>query len=133
VDRLRQHARRFAAAMDPSKPAVDVLESDTDVVVVAEVPGASAEDLTLRVEGEQLTLAARPAEAPEGRVLRAERCHCEWRRRFRLRGVDPEAAEARLEDGLLVVTFPKRANVARRQVDIRTAPGEPVSDAVSTA
>lgn len=123
---LRERMRRLAAVMDPSKPPVDILESDAEVVVVAELPGASRDELALRVEGDELTLTACPAEAPGGRTLRAERSVSEWRRRFRLSGVDVEAAEARLADGLLVVRFPKRADIARRRVDIQPVQAEPV-------
>jgi HSP20 family protein len=128
LDGLRKRASRLARAIDPSKPAVDVLESDSEIVVVADVPGASPEDLDLRVEGEELTLTAAVPDPPQGRTLRAERAVKEWRRRFRLRGVDAERAAARLADGVLIVRFPKRPGLARRRVDIQPA-GQAPTDA----
>jgi HSP20 family protein len=100
---------------------VDVLESDADFLVVADVPGACREQLELRVEEGELVLTAPVAGAPEGRALREEVSVREWRRRFRLKGVDAERADARLADGLLVVRLPKQPETARRRIDIQPA------------
>jgi HSP20 family molecular chaperone IbpA len=131
LDSLRAGAGRLARAIDPSKPAVDVLESDSEIVVVADVPGAAREGLDLRVEGEELTLTALVPARPEGRALCTERVVKEWRRRFRLRGVDADRADARLADGVLTVRFPKRPGLARRHVDIRQA-GQAPTEATET-
>jgi len=93
-------------------PTVDVIESDSTLVLIAALPGLSAEDVLLEVSGDVVTLAGRRdlevERRPRTRVLQAARQPGEFRRRIQLpRAVNGSQAMAFLVDGVLEVTFPK--------------------------
>src|SRR5687767_248481 len=61
MNRLFQDAGRGLRSDDPVStttwsPAVDILETDGDIVVKAEVPGMDRKDITLHLENNVLTL-----------------------------------------------------------------------------
>jgi len=61
--RPRPRARpssRPPETVEAAEPAVDVYHEDQEIVVVAEVPGVSLDDLELKVEGSMLSLATKP-------------------------------------------------------------------------
>lgn len=93
-------------------PTVDVIESDSTLVLIAAVPGLAAEDILLEVSGDVVTLAGRRGPDSEDsthtRVLQAARQPGEFRRRVQLpQPVNGSRAAARLTDGVLEVSFPK--------------------------
>ena len=92
-------------------PSVDVSETDTEVVVKAEVPGISKEQLDIEVLPDLLSLSAEveKEQEVEGRVFRRrERVWGRFQRDIPLPvEVKPEAANAKLENGLLEIHLPK--------------------------
>jgi len=91
-------------------PAVRADWSGDDYVVTVDLPGVSADDVTVEVAGNTLTLAATSGEST-------------WTRSLRLGGsLDPNAVSARHVDGRLTVTIGKVAAPQARQVAIDTAP-----------
>ena len=106
----------------PSLP-VDVLETTDAIVVKAQVPGSSKEQIEIHYEKDILTLKAEiPAEvAPEnGKFLLKERGHGTISRTFRLPfSVDAEKAQAEYHDGVLSLTLPKLESAKPRQINIR--------------
>ncbi len=92
-------------------PSVDVSETDTEVVVKAEVPGISKEQLDIEVLPDLLSLSAEVEKEHEveGRVFRRrERVWGRFQRDIPLPvEVKPEAANAKLENGLLEIHLPK--------------------------
>lgn len=105
----------------PSLP-VDVLETPDSIVVKAQVPGSSKEQIEIHYEKDILTLKAEiPAEvAPEnGKFLLKERGHGSISRTFRLPfAVDAEKAQAEYHDGVLSLTLPKLESAKPRQINI---------------
>jgi HSP20 family protein len=90
---------------------VDVVESDKDVKVTAELPGVEEGDIDVRVSDGMLTISAEKKVAREekndGYILR-ERSFGRVERTLSLpEDVDPDAAQASFRDGVLTVTFPK--------------------------
>lgn len=86
-----------------------------------EVPGMAKEDLELRVEEGVLALSGRRSvEPPEGaRAIRRERRDLSFSRRLRVpRGVDLERISARMADGVLTLTLPKRPEDKPRSIEI---------------
>jgi len=115
--------RRFA-------PAVDVVEDNTAIVMKAELPGLSADDVHVEIDQGLLTLRGeRKAEtgaAKEG-YRRTERSYGAFSRSFYLpETVDATAIEAELKDGLLTVRLPKRAKPQPRKITIQTKHAAPV-------
>lgn len=108
---------------EPARMRVDVVEKDGAYLVTAELPGVSREDVQVTIDGAQVTLAAevkREKEvAADERVLHSERVYGKATRSFALpQEVDESTAVAKLRDGVLELTLPKKAAAARRQIAI---------------
>ena len=102
-------------------PAVDVYENQDELLVIADVPGATREQMTLHLEKGQLTIEARRTETKEGGPLAAEYRAFDYRRTFLIpQGVDAEKIVADLRDGVLQVHLPKVAALRPRQIPIRS-------------
>lgn len=94
------------------RPATDVFETETSLVLVADLPGAGPEALELTLEDDVLFLRARADLAPprDARPLGAEFELTDYERAFRLTTeVERERIEAVLRDGRLWITLPKKA------------------------
>lgn len=109
-------------------PALGVWSSDEGIRLTAEVPGLSADDLELSLEGKRLTLAGTfPDRAPEGefRTVRRERRTGSFRRAVELPfRVREDAVEARLENGCLELFLPRAEEEKSRTIPIRVNKSE---------
>lgn len=114
VDDLFEHLLAFDRATQAPEswvPSVDVSECRDTIVVVVEVPGMSADDLELTLQGRELLISGdrRSPRKPTGAAwLCVERPHGRFRRVVALDcAVDAASAQARLSNGLLVVKLPR--------------------------
>jgi HSP20 family protein len=76
------------------------------------LPGVKKEDITLVCEKGILTISAKAQDVKddeEGRYIRKERAEGELGRRFALEDIEEESISAKLENGILYVTLPKKA------------------------
>ena len=94
---------------------LDLSEDDRHFFVKAEIPGVKKEDIKVSVDGNQVSLSAeikKEKEEKEGaKVIRSERYYGSVARSFTLAdNVDSSAAQAKYEDGVLQLTFPKKPN-----------------------
>lgn len=98
-------------------PTLTVTETEEAFTLVGDLPGFTHERLEITVEGRDLRLQGRPADAEEGwTVRRAERPSWTFDRTVRFGAdIDADAVSARLEDGVLTITVPK---VARTKVTV---------------
>lgn len=113
--------RTFAALQ--SGPRFSLEENEDGYVLSGDLPGVKADDLKVTVEDGVLTIAGqRDVGAPEGyTALRQERGAQRFERSYRLGDrIDANGAEAKLDDGVLTLTLPKRPEVKPRQIEIRT-------------
>ncbi len=103
-------------------PAVDILEEDDAIVLLAEVPGMNADDINIHVENNVLTLSGErhlEREEKKERYHRVERSYGSFSRAFALpKSVDGDAVVAKLTDGVLSVRLPKRALPEKRRIEI---------------
>lgn len=104
---------------------LDVSENDREYLVVAEVPGVRREDLRVAVEGHRLFISAEvdkhreDEHARTGRPLARETFHGLIARAVVLDvEVDSQKAVARLSDGLLRLTLPKRVGSVVRTIAV---------------
>jgi HSP20 family protein len=105
-------------------PGVDVTATEGAVRFRVDVPGFRSEDLDVTVERGVLTISGQRKRAlAEGeKLLSAGRGYGRFERRWSLgESVDADGLEAALEDGVLTITLPLRAQVKARTVPIRTA------------
>lgn len=112
------NTRGRAPARPVVSPAVDILENETEILLVADVPGASASTLKLTVEQGVLTIEA-PTAPVTGDVLLRETVEADYGRSFRLpRGVGPDGIQASLKDGVLSIRVPKREASPTRRIPV---------------
>jgi HSP20 family protein len=115
--------RQDASTTDaPRLPAIDVSETDTAYRVSFELPGLTREQLKVSVRGRRVELETTEpaaATAPEERVLYRERSTPRFARTVSLpTEVDPSAAVAKYENGVLNLTLTKRIATGATQLDI---------------
>ena len=91
-------------------PAIDVMRSNGSLVLKADLPGIKADEVSIEVEDDVLTISGEHEEEHEeshGRYMRRERRWGSFQRSMPLpSGVDPDRIEAKTHDGVLEVTVP---------------------------
>lgn len=108
--------------------SVDVYETENELVIKADVPGATERELDVRVENNMLTIGGErkfEQEVKEENYLRMERSYGSFHRTFSLPNtVDTQAIQAKYTDGVLTVTLPKRAESKPKQVKVNVTNGK---------
>ena len=104
-------------------PALDVAETDRAYTVKLEMPGVNKEDIKVSVEGRQVTVQAQSQHTEEKkdgeRMIYRERTASSYARTFTLPvEVDQVEALARLEQGVLTLTLPKRNARSAAQITV---------------
>jgi HSP20 family protein len=105
-------------------PRLDVRETDKAFEIQADLPGVKKEDIKVSIDGPRVTIEGECQQANEQRegeqVVYSERSTSRYQRSFNLPSeVDDAAAEARLEDGVLKLTLPKKTGGAARRLTIQ--------------
>jgi HSP20 family protein len=102
---------------------VDIFETAESVVVRAEIPGVSGENLRVNVDGEILRIngiRTIPTDSEVRRLHQMEIAFGAFEREVRISvPFQSDRVAAHLEDGFLLVTLPKQVPV-RRQVAVET-------------
>ena len=103
-------------------PAVDIHETENELVVRADLPGLEEKDLDVRVENNMLSIRGErqiDKSVSEDNYLRVERVHGSFSRSFSLpTTVNPDAIKADYTKGVLTVRIPKREESKPKQVRI---------------
>lgn len=97
-------------------PLIDIYENNDELLLVADVPGATREGVSIDFERNQLTLTARRdgALGPRGRQAP------DYYRAFMVpSGIDAQNISAELKDGVLRVHLPKSSAVKPRRIEVR--------------
>jgi HSP20 family protein len=104
-------------------PAMDVYEEKDAVVVKAELPGMSKDDIDVNLTGSTLTIKGekkREEEVKEADYHRSERSYGALVRTIELPAeVKPEAAQASFKDGVLNIRLPKSEEAKQKQVKVK--------------
>ena len=117
VEQIFQELGQPAATELVSRPPTEVLEDPAAYTLRFDLPGLTAEAITLQIEEGTLWLSGTKTAGPEeGRLLRGERRSGRLATAVPLpRDADASALTAELDQGVLTVTLPRRAaGVARR-------------------
>ncbi|HJZ79664.1 MAG TPA: Hsp20/alpha crystallin family protein [Pyrinomonadaceae bacterium] len=107
-------------------PQIEVLERDNKLIVRADLPGMTKDDIQVDLEDNSLIVRGErrsEREDDEEGYYRSERSYGSFYRRVPLpSGVNAEDASADFRDGVLEITMPapKRSGAKRRQLDIGT-------------
>lgn len=115
LDRLFQEAVQIGDSHVPMgewQPCIDIVETPASVLILAEVPGFRAGELTVEVRGTRITLAGvKTTPLPAAQRIKfhcMERGHGRFLREIQIfSAVNTHKGTARLEDGLLTIEFPK--------------------------
>jgi HSP20 family protein len=134
VRRSVDEVRRFREDASPERPdfpeldgswipRLDLVETDTALIVAMEAPGLEAKDLVISIQPNRLEIKGwkKEAPAPAGLAyLRLEREYGPFRRKLILpRAVLTEGIRATLENGILTVILPKRPAPRAKRTIVR--------------
>lgn len=102
-------------------PAVDIFESKEAMILVADMPGVSPENLDIDLNDGKLTLYGRVPPADENLVyLLREYGVGDFRREFTLgRMIDQGKIEAKIKDGVLTLVLPKLDAAKPRKIVVK--------------
>jgi HSP20 family protein len=106
-------------------PAVDIYETEHELVVKADLPDIDPKDLDIRVEHNILTIRGErkfEKQVNEDKYLRVERSYGSFARSFTLANtVNANAIKAEYQNGVLTLTIPKREEAKPKQIKVNVA------------
>lgn len=107
-----------------ARARLEVSERDDRYEVRAELPGASKEAIAIDIDGARVSISAQAGAASERKdgekVIYSERRHESFARSFELpQAVNPDAAHAKFEDGVLTLTLPKKEVAKARRLTVQ--------------
>src|SRR5881296_4709163 len=106
-------------------PAVDIYETEHELVVKADLPEIDPKDLDIRVENNILTIRGErkfEKKVNEDNYLRVERAYGSFARSFTLANtVNSDAIKADYQNGVLTLNIPKREEAKPKQIKVNVA------------
>jgi HSP20 family protein len=100
-------------------PSVDVFEEGDEVVVKAELPGISKEDIDVKVTDDVVTISGekkKEEKVEKKNYYRIERSYGSFTRSFRLpTEVQAEKASAKFKEGVLEIRIPKTEEAKKKE------------------
>ena len=105
-------------------PAVDIFETEKAITLLADMPGTKAEDLTIDLRDDTLTLSTDmpPAGNSGEEEILMEYETGRYYRQFTLgEMINQEGIDAKLENGVLRLTLPKVEKATPRKIVVKTA------------
>jgi HSP20 family protein len=103
-------------------PAVDIYETEGEIVVQAELPGMERKDIALNLENNVLTIRGDrqfKKETKEDNYHRIERSYGGFSRSFSIpTSVDEDKIRADYKDGVLRIALPKKEQAKPKQIQI---------------
>ena len=127
MNRIFDDAGRGWRGDEPSStttwsPAVDIYETESEIMVQAELPGVDRKDITLNLEKNVLTLKGErhfEKETKQENYHRIERAYGGFSRSFSIPEiVDEDKIRADYKDGILKIALPKKEQVKPKQIQI---------------
>src|SRR5713101_5638921 len=103
-------------------PAVDIFETEHELVVKADLPDVDPKDLDIRVENNILTIRGErkfEKNVSQENYLRVERSYGSFARSFTLAStVNSEAIKADYQNGVLTLSIPKKEEAKPKQIKV---------------
>ncbi len=111
------------AGMEARFPKMDVLDKEEEIVVRAELPGLSKDELDITLMGDSLTIKGQSRhekkEEEKGRYFRREISSESFERRIILpAAVDAEKVKSSFKDGVLELVLPKLEKVKQHKISV---------------
>ncbi len=102
-------------------PAVDIFESDADLILVADMPGVDKEGLDINLDKGILTINGEVKLPSRGQSLQREFAGANYYRQFKLsEHIDTDKTSAALVYGVLTLTIPKAESAKPKRIEIRS-------------
>jgi HSP20 family protein len=121
--------------LTPWAPAVDIFETEHELVLKADLPDVNPQDLDIRVENNILTIRGERKfenKVNEENYLRVERAYGSFSRSFSLaNSVKSDAIRADYQNGVLTLSIPKREEAKPKQIKVNV--GTPAMAAAAGA
>ena len=112
----------FSELMDFRTPAVDIRETEDQIIVHADIPGFSKQEIDIEIAGDRLKIKAESKvekeEEKKGYHSR-ERSYKGFYREIKLpKATKPEESKASYRDGVLEITLPKTEEEKGKKLEI---------------
>lgn len=104
-------------------PRADIYENDSEIIVLADVPGANEKTVDITLEKNVLSITAyvEPAIPSGFEVAYAEYEEGDYQRSFRLSDeIDRDKIEAVVSDGVLRLRLPKSQGAKTKKIEVKT-------------
>ncbi len=105
------------------KPAVDVIETESDITIKAEIPGTDPKDIDISITEDTLTLKGEKKEEKEkiGKCYhRIESSYGSFKRTINLPvSIEVDKVTAKGSNGLLEITLPKTEGSKTKKINIK--------------
>ncbi|MCU0691680.1 MAG: Hsp20/alpha crystallin family protein [Polyangiaceae bacterium] len=99
-------------------PAVDIYENNTEILLVADMPGVDRKALEIQLDHDRLSISGTMPAPAEG-LLATEFQPCRYARAFTVaQAIDGDKVTAELDKGVLRVHLPKAAHAQPRQIHV---------------
>jgi len=108
-------------------PQIDVVETDKEIEVTAELPGLERKDVEISIEDDMLTIRGeKKIDAKENDKNKnyhiSERSYGVFYRMLQLPpGIDPAGIQATMTKGVLKMTIPKPAKAEPKKIEVKEA------------
>lgn len=108
------------------RPAVDIFETDQNLMIKADIPGCNPDDVEVNLEDNRLTLTAPTGGMNDAGADRWEQVYGEYReghflREFRLgKSIDRNNITAEMNNGVLELTLPKAEQAKPKKIEVST-------------
>ncbi len=103
-------------------PKCNIIDTTEDVQVIAEIPGLTRDEVSIKVENGVMTISGKQASMikdDEVKYIRRELKHSSFKRSFELGDtLDPTKISANFENGILNITIPKKEESLPKTIDI---------------
>ena len=108
----------------PPTIRIDVEEAEKSYLVKADIPGVKKEDISVEVDGDQVSVTAEvkreTEEKKDEKVVHSERYYGKQFRSFTLgRPIDRDKVEAKFSEGVLELTLPKNGTTPASRIAIK--------------
>jgi HSP20 family protein len=114
----------WLAPLGAESLAVDMYETDDEVVVKTAVPGVKSEDIDVSITGDVLTIKGETKaeeKVEKANYIRQEHRHGVFSRSLSLPStVVADKATAEFENGVLILTLPKAEEVKPKTIQVKT-------------
>lgn len=126
VNRMFEQTLGDVFGAGPVRPSVrvpftDVYETADKLILEMELPGVQKDAVSISFDNGLLTVTGerKVPETKDRTYYRSERWYGRFERSFRLpASVNPDQIEARLEQGILCISIPKREEAKTRQIPV---------------